>query len=180
VPAPIFGASSAAGQINALAPVRLTAFQNVRVAVTISGQTSAVETVNVAPTSPGIFVISGDGAGAFLHADLDYSLVTAANPAGRGGSDPIAMFVTGLGNTAPPPLEGEGAPLDVLSYSTIDPIVTVDGLAASVRFSGLTPGTSGLYQINFDVPEGSRTGDDVPVVVTIDGETSNSVKLAVK
>ena len=104
--------------------------------------------------------------------------MTTSNPANRGES--IAMFVTGLGNTNPPPLDGQKAPDDVLADTTLRPHVTVGGIAAAVGFSGLAPCCSGLYQVNFDVPLSSPVGDSVLVEMTIGGRTSNTVKLAVK
>jgi uncharacterized protein (TIGR03437 family) len=175
VPAPLFATIPEVGQINLVAPVRLFALEQVRVAITVNGQTSAAETVNVAPTSPGNFVIFLDGTGAFLH-DPDV-VVTSLNPASRG--ERIAMFVTGLGNTSPPPLDREQAPVPP-AETVLKPTVTVGGITADVFFSGLAPCCSGLYQINFDVPLNSAVGNDVPVVVSIGGRTSNTVNLAVK
>jgi len=41
-----------------------------------------------------------------------------------------------------------------------------------VTFSGLTPGDPGLYQVNAVVPSGIVTGDAVPVVISVAGQTS--------
>jgi uncharacterized protein (TIGR03437 family) len=38
----------------------------------------------------------------------------------------------------------------------------------------------GLYQINVQVPDGAPLGDAVPVVVSLDGATSNTVTVAVQ
>ena len=174
-PAPLIGVRAA--QINLVAPVRLAALESVRVAVTVSGETSAVETVNVAVAAPGIFVISPDGAGAFLHG-ADNSVVTASSPARRG--EILVVFVTGLGDTSPPPIEGEAAPRDVLSPSNLPASVTVAGTPAGISFSGLAPDYSGLYQINFEVPQSTPSGNDAAVSVTIGERTSNTARLAVE
>ncbi|MBI3698001.1 MAG: beta-propeller fold lactonase family protein [Acidobacteria bacterium] len=171
-PAPLLYTS--AGQINLVAPVRLLALETVQVTVTVGAQTSAPETVGVAPASPGIFV-SLDGAGAFLHG-ADLSLVTAARPARAG--EAIVMFLTGLGATNLPPVDGQPAPLDRLAPTALAPTVTVGSTPALVRFSGLAPGFSGLYQINFDVPAGTAAPTAL-VAVVAGGRTSNSVRLAV-
>ena len=176
VPAPLYATIPAAGQINLVAPIRLLAQRQARVAVTVGAQTSPVEIVNVAPVSPGIFTDFATGAGAFLHAD--YSLVTAASPARKG--ETIALFLTGLGNTDPPWIDGEQPATDVLTHTSQTPAIIVAGQAATIRFSGLAPCCSGLYQVNFDVPGSAPSAKDVPVSATIGGRISNSVKLAVQ
>jgi uncharacterized protein (TIGR03437 family) len=58
------------------------------------------------------------------------------------------------------------------------PVVTIGGLPAQVTFSGLTPGSVGLYQVNAVIPPGVLTGT---VVVTVGGQASqDGVTIAVK
>ena len=64
--------------------------------------------------------------------------------------------------------------------STSTPVVTIGGVPAAVTFSGLAPGFVGLYQVNAEVPANARTGDAVPVALTIGGVTSNTVTIAVQ
>lgn len=182
VPAPLLATIAASNypQINAIAPVRLAGSSSVRVAVTAGGQTSPVETVNVASSSPGIFVVQQDGMAAAVHgAPPQTDRVTAANPAHRG--ETLVMFVTGLGNTTPPPMDGLPAPGDVLAWTTLPVGVSVGGVpSGDVSFSGLTPGTSGLYQINFVVPQLAPTGDNVPMVITAGPQDNYSAVLKAK
>jgi uncharacterized protein (TIGR03437 family) len=49
-----------------------------------------------------------------------------------------------------------------------------------VNFSGLTPGLAGLYQINAVVPADIAPGDAVPVTVSVAGQTSPVVTIAVR
>ena len=50
---------------------------------------------------------------------------------------------------------------------TVDtPAVTVGGIPVTVTFSGIAPGSPGLYYIKFQVPN-DVIGDDVPVSVSI-------------
>lgn len=163
-------------QINLVAPQRLLSVDSAQVVVTAAGQASAAVTVNAGPAAPGIFVIDPtNNSGAFEHADG--SIVTADRPARRGAT--IIMFLTGLGATTPPVADGQPAPTSTLSTTSIVPVVTVSGAPATVRFSGLTPGLSGLYQINFDVPLSAPSGG-AAVTVTAAGRTSNSVRLAME
>jgi uncharacterized protein (TIGR03437 family) len=178
VPAGVIATSAAAGQINVVSPARLLAKTSVRIAVTIQGQTSAAQTVSVAPVAPGIFMFSADHTGAFVHGRRPLNVVSTSDPAQRG--EVITMYVTGMGNTNPPPLDGQGAPTDVLSTTTAQPIVTVGGAPAAVAFSGLVPQFSSIYQINFVVPQSAPSSSSVSVVVTTGAYSSNSVKLAVQ
>ena len=87
------------------------------------------------------------------------------------------LFVTGLGNTVPPPGEGDAAPVDKLAWSQIDVRVLVAGMESPrVDFHGLTPGLAGLYQINFQVPNTPVTGL-VDVQIIVDGRLSNTTKI---
>jgi adhesin/invasin len=58
--------------------------------------------------------------------------------------------------------------------------VTIGGQTATVTFSGLSPGFAGLYQIDAVVPTGITPANDVPVIVSIAGEISPTVTIAVK
>jgi len=52
--------------------------------------------------------------------------------------------------------------------------------AAQVVCSGLTPGFAGLYEVNAVVPPGILTGDTAPVVLSVAGQTSPAVTMAVR
>ena len=59
--------------------------------------------------------------------------------------------------------------------------MTIGGVAATnLIYSGLAPGLVGLYQLNVQVPAGVAAGDAVEVVVTVGGNASNPVTIAVK
>jgi uncharacterized protein (TIGR03437 family) len=176
VPASLLYSSS--GQINLVTPLDLFALSSVRVAVTAGNQTSRIETVNVAPTSPGIFQIPETGLGAFAHGGRPTGRVTTADPAQR--SETLILFVSGLGDTFPEAPEGLPAPGDVESRTVAPVTVLVGGIPASVPFSGLAPGFSGLYQINLVVPPTAPLGDQIPVSLSIGGRTSNTARLAIR
>jgi uncharacterized protein (TIGR03437 family) len=57
--------------------------------------------------------------------------------------------------------------------------VTIGGVQANVTFYGLAPGFVGLYQVNAQVPAGLPAGDAVPLVLTIGGQSSNTVTVAI-
>jgi uncharacterized protein (TIGR03437 family) len=84
-----------------------------------------------------------------------------------------------MGPTNPSVPTGAAAPVsEPLARVTMQPTVTVDGQSASVAYAGLTPGSVGLYQINFQVPENANSGD-LNVVVTLARVMSNTTQLSV-
>jgi len=58
--------------------------------------------------------------------------------------------------------------------------VTIGGVPAHVAFAGLTPGFTGLYQVNARVPAGVTPGDTVELVLAVAGQLSPAVTLAVR
>lgn len=136
----------------------------------------AVPFSNAGP-APGIFTTNSRGTGQGEIFDSANRLVDATNPA-TAGSSIVQIYCTGLGqvlfgNVAPAP----ASPLDTTITA---PTVTIGGVAATAEFSGLTPGAVGLYQVNALVPAGASKGDAVPVVISIDGVSSNVVTMAVQ
>lgn len=154
-------------QINAQLPFELNDTGTATLTVVSGGQTSTQATVNLQPTSPGIFTINsqGSGDGAILHADN--TLVTSANPARPG--ETVVIFCTGLGNTQPPLASGRPANGE---QTTNLPTITIGGVNAPRAFSGLAPGFVGLYQVNAVVPAGV-TGR-VAIVITSAGNASRA------
>jgi len=57
----------------------------------------------------------------------------------------VTLWGTGLGPVTP---------IGDLDVTRTQPTVTVAGLPAQVLFSGLSPGTPGLYQVNVQIPDG--------------------------
>jgi uncharacterized protein (TIGR03437 family) len=93
--------------------------------------------------------------------------------------DYIAMYVTGLGRATPngdpngallP--TGQTAPTNGTIYETPQQaVITVNGTAATVQFSGLAPGFAGLYQVNFQIPAGTPAGDNEGIQISMPGST---------
>jgi uncharacterized protein (TIGR03437 family) len=68
------------------------------------------------------------------------------------------------------PASGDPAPTSVYANTTVAPTVTIGGQNAQVTFSGLTPGSLSLYQVNAVVPQ---TGPGLQTItVSIGGVTS--------
>ena len=75
---------------------------------------------------------------------------------------------------------GDPTPLEFLTRTVDALTVTIGGVPAAVSFSGLTPGSTALYQANVTVPSGVANGDAVPVVLTISGQDSVASAMAVR
>jgi uncharacterized protein (TIGR03437 family) len=89
------------------------------------------------------------------------------------------MYLTGLGPVDNPPPSGEAAPLSTLAKTFFAPRVLAGAYEAEVAFSGLTPGSIGLYQINFTVPVAAASGI-VDITIEANGARSNVAKLAIR
>jgi uncharacterized protein (TIGR03437 family) len=91
----------------------------------------------------------------------------------------IIMYLAGLGATNPSVPSGMAAPsTPPLAEVTLPVTVTVDGQNAVVDYAGLTPGSVGLYQIDFQVPPNAQAGN-LNVVVSQNGLVSNTSTLPV-
>jgi hypothetical protein len=96
---------------------------------------------------------------AIVHS-IDYSLVTASNPARAG--ELLTLFASGLGPTRPGVEPGQpftASPLQTVS-SPVD--VLVNGEAGEVLYSGGYPNTVDNYQVNFRLP-----GDIAPGLASV-------------
>jgi uncharacterized protein (TIGR03437 family) len=142
----------------------------------VGGITSATRTINIAPTSPGVFTVNQSGGGAGIITHADGSLVSAENPARP--NEVVVLFATGLGVVNPG--LGTGTPSSG-NQTAAATTVFVDGTSnpATVDFSGASPGFVGLYQVNFRVPANTRAGSSIPVSLTVGGRSANVVSMAV-
>jgi uncharacterized protein (TIGR03437 family) len=87
--------------------------------------------------------------------------------------DEVVVYFTGGGPVQASGTLTTGAPAPPgLSVVTEDNSITVGGQQARVVYMGLTPGSIGLYQANFIVPQIAKGA--YPVVITIDGYASNN------
>ena len=179
-PVPIF--YSTPSQLGVQVPTSLTG-ASATIAVEVAGQASVSKTILLDTFAPGIFSVnqSGHGQGAILFANTNTLVAPSGSIPGRDArpakpGDFLTIFCTGLGQVSPPLATGAPA----TSNTTVaTPTVTIDGIPASVTFSGLAPGFVGLNQVNVQVPAGVRSADDVSVVLTIMGKQSNTVTIAV-
>ena len=64
----------------------------------------------------------------------------------------LTIYANGLGAVTNQPASGEPSPGQPLAQTTATPTVTIGCSTASLIFSGLTPSSVGLYQVNVTVP----------------------------
>jgi uncharacterized protein (TIGR03437 family) len=173
IPAPMFYSTLA--QIGIQIPFEVAGQETATLVVTVDGKSSVPRTFNLAPTAPGVFTANqgGTGIAAIAHED-GITPVTVQNPAHP--NEVVVIYLTGLGALLPPLTTGE---LAGANLSAAAPIVTVDGAATEILYSGAAPGSAGQNQINFRIPPGTRTASDIPVVVSIGGRESNLTTIPV-
>jgi uncharacterized protein (TIGR03437 family) len=185
VAAPLSYASP--GQINAQVPWEVQP-GSAAIVVSRPDGVSPTVTVQVAPSSPGIFSFRGfDGRNfAVAQNSDDFTLAWPSNampglttvPVKRGQG--LILYATGLGAVDPTPATGDMAGAQ-LSNAVTMPTVTVGGVAAQVQFAGMSPGYVGVNQLNIVVPADAPTGSNVALqIATADGTSSDQVVIAVQ
>ncbi len=169
------------GQVNAQVPFELATNTQQQLVVQRGTTLSVPQDVVVAAAQPGIYTqdASGSGPGIIVDATQSYQLVTAQTPAA--GGDVLVIYCNGLGVVVPALPTGTPAPLaGPLSHTANTVTVTIGGLSAPVAFAGLAPGYPDLYQVNATMPAGVPAGNQVPVVLSVAGQTSPPVTISVR
>ena len=161
--APIFYAGP--NQINAQIPFETPVGQNTFV-VSIAGRDWTSGTINVGATAPGLFTVA-PGQAAVTNQD---GSVNGANQPARVGTV-ITAYLTGQGAVQPAVATGTSAPLSPLSRPTASVTATVAGQPATVLFAGLTPTTTGIFQVNLAVPQ--VAAGQQSIVINVGGVDSN-------
>ena len=168
--APLLFVSST--QINLQAPFEMGGSTADIVIGTAAGATTSV-TVPVAAAQPGIFFDPASGTGAILNGR---GVPVFSSPAAPG--DVLAIFCTGLGAVTPMGRTGAPAAADPPSTTPVMPVVSIDGTAIPVQFSGLAPFFAGLYQVNARLPTNLAAGRHT-LAITMNGLSSNEVQFNV-
>ena len=159
-------------QINVQIPWELAGLASAQMTVNV-GDVSLPYTLTIAPELPALF----ESNRLAVAQDENYQLITAANPAQRGKY--VILYANGLGAVANPPASGEITPAGNPDATVITPTVTLGKMPAQVLFSGLTPGSIGLYQIDVVIPANAPSGLQ-PVVISENGISSQPANLPVE
>jgi uncharacterized protein (TIGR03437 family) len=154
-------------QVNVYVPWELAGQSSAQMKVSIGeGHWGNVVTVPLQSIAPGFFV-NGNIAAA---RDASANPITAGNPAVAG--QVISLYCNGLGPVTNQPASGAPAGSGAsASLTATTPVVTIGGQPATVGFSGLSPGSVGLYQVNVTVPAGLSAGNQ-PITISIGSQTS--------
>jgi uncharacterized protein (TIGR03437 family) len=168
--APLFYTS--AGQISFQLPFTLTPGA-AQVYSAVAGVDSNTLSFVAEAVAPQIFAEPSGGAtiGIVTHA-LTGALVTAASPAAAG--EIVVIYSTGLGAVTPAVNTAQPSPFNPISYTAGTTTASIGGQPATVQFSGLTPLSVGLYQVNAVVPTGLSSGPQ-QVTISVGGVASKAV-----
>ena len=91
----------------------------------------------------------------------------------------LVIYCTGLGAINQTLAPGQPAP--VTPVSTVNTVsVSIGGKNMPVGFAGLVPGYPGIYQITGTVPSDAPVGKNIPITVSVAGQTSAAVPVAVQ
>ena len=165
VAAPLYYVS--ANQLNFQVPWSIPAGP-AAVQVTVDGVKSNSVAASFLATSPGIFAVTHTSG----------ARVSIDNPAKP--SEILVGYATGFGAVRPTVGVGVSTPVSPLIRTNLSPILTIDGLSAEVLYSGLTPSLVGVNQVNFRIPANAKIGNAQVLLVTIGGQSSQNVTLAIR
>jgi uncharacterized protein (TIGR03437 family) len=169
-------------QVNAQIPYDLPINATHQLIVQRGTAISVPQSVSVLSSQSGVFTkdLTGKGAAIVVQVagDGTQSIVSPASP--TMANEALVIYCAGLGDVDPRQIAGQQVPFTPLS-STLDTVtVTIGGVNAPVFFAGVTPGFTGLYQVNVYVPAGLTPGDNVPLVITQAGRNSPPVSISVR
>jgi uncharacterized protein (TIGR03437 family) len=169
-------------QVNAIIPYEVNVNTTLQLLIQRGETYSVPVQVNMAEAQPAVFSSTGvPGSAGLIYvypaAGGQPYFVSTSAPAHAG--DTIVLYCTGLGAVNPGVTDGS-PPGQQLSNTATTPQLMIGGQSAQVAFAGLTPGFAGLYQVNAVVPSGTQTGANVPVTLTIDGQTSPLVTIPIE
>jgi uncharacterized protein (TIGR03437 family) len=179
--APLFFVSPS--QINYLIPADV-AIGDVTVMV-INGTTIAgSEVIHIANVTPGIFSANANGQG------VPAAVVLRVKADGAQSYEPLSRFDAATGQVVPVPIDlgGENDQVFLVLFATgvryrsslSTVTITVGGINVPALFAGPQGDFSGLDQVNLRLPRTLIGRGDVDVVLTVDGQVSNTVRINVK
>jgi uncharacterized protein (TIGR03437 family) len=175
-PVPLQYASD--GQLNAQVPYDIAVNTQLQLLVQRGTALSVGAPLTVAAAQPAIFTVNQQGTGQGTIINTATTVLADANAPVQPG-DTVTIYCTGLGAVDPPIPSGTAAPPDGSSMTVNTVTATIGDLPASVGFAGLAPGLTGVYQVIATLDDGVAAGDQVPVTLTVAGQTSPPVTIAV-
>ena len=165
-------------QINGITAPNLGASANVELVVKKGSVRSASTFYRLVSATPGLFTLDRTAGGPVnaLHS-ADFTQINSLRPARRG--EIVVLFATGLGAVNVGLTPGAGAPENPIAMTVGTPVVMIGNVQVPVTFSGLSPRSVGLFQVNVQIGDNVPTGLSLPIVVTMGGQVSNTATIAV-
>ncbi len=171
-PIPLLFVSSS--QDNVILPQNLPTSGNASLEVirASTGQVLGGAEVELAASSPGLFTLGALGSGPLLAVNVQDSTINGPNhPAVRGQY--VILYGTGVGPVPNPPADGMPAtgqsaddlPQVYVTAASTTGTTTPKLIPATVTYSGLAPGFSGLWQINIQIPMNAQSGNAVQLEI---------------
>ena len=143
-----------------------------------NGSTSQSATTVIQNVAPTLFSMSGTGTGVAAATAIE---VPAAQPQQQ---TPVAVFACAASGCTPVPINvAVNGTIYLTLYATgirnrsslANVQVTVNGMSAPVKYAGAQPTFPGLDQVNVLLPAMLSGTGDANIVLTVDGQVSNTV-----
>ena len=147
------------------------------------GAASAVATASVQTVAPALFSMNGNGQGVAAATAIR---TQAGNPQFQA---PVSVFSCGASGCVPVPIDvGLDTPVFLTLYGTgirnrsslANVKVTINGIDVPVLYAGPQPEFPGLDQVNVGLTLSLRESGESNVIVTVDGQASNPVTVAIQ
>jgi len=184
IPVPLFAASPA--QVSIQIPWELDGETSATLRAVRPNGTVETFSVPLARFAPAIFTVNERGSGQGIVTLANSKTLAAAAGSVEGVTTRAAAkgdFVTiscvGLGPVNRAPATGEVTP-DTSSTTKSAVSVVLNGRVIPTSYSGLSPGSVGLFQVNFQIPEDAPVGNAVTLAVSVGGVVSNTVTISIE
>ncbi len=178
-PLPLLSAGD--GRVDALVPWGIPVNAKHQLVIQRGTSLTVPEAVTLIPAQPAIFSVNNSGGGqGKIFRLLDDGTQVLADPSAPAHADEVLVIQAG-GLGPVDPLVDIAAPAPDPPPVTVNAVaVSIGGIDAPVQFSGMLPGSPGVYQVRATVPGGVTAGDAVSVVLKVAGQVSSPVTMSVQ
>jgi uncharacterized protein (TIGR03437 family) len=148
-----------------------------------NGSTSQTATTLIQNVAPTLFSMNGTGTGVAAATALE---VLTAQPQQQ---TPVPVFECAASGCMPVPINvGVSGTIYLTLYGTgirnrsslANVQVTINGVSVPVQYAGAQPSSPGLDQVNVSLPVSLSGTGDANVVLTVDGQVSNTVMVDIQ
>jgi polyvinyl alcohol dehydrogenase (cytochrome) len=167
------------GQVNFLLPDD-AAIGPGAVMVTTANGTTLSSAVQISAVAPGIFTANGNGTG------IAAAEVFTVGSDGSQNYVPVAQCGSAPGSCAAQPVSLETGPAVLILYGTgirglsalANVSATIGGISSTVLYAGPQNDYQGLDQVNVEIPAELAGQGEVQVILSVDGQLSNTVTVS--